>query len=369
MKRARMVLGGQRGALGGSERVADGIERILRREGWDIDWLCPADLPSVPRSARYPGLNQALQTWAVRRKLRDLPAVDLTVSHGMYGTGAGGPRVHVYHGTYPGLAEACRAGLPRLDYLVLTQVNGRFERWSGKGAHRVAVSRRACQEVERFYGLKGQRTVHNAVDVDLLAPVSGELRKRWALPEDRFLLLAVGRMDFGKGREVARAMLESLPESVMLVVAGPQHSKMETFPQDRVRIIAGVPYEELPALYSACDAVLCASLYEGFGLTLIEAWACGLPVVTGRVGIVDELLGEEPAFDACVAEVGDAAGLASAVNRLLQDPELRRRQAEWGRETVHARFSLPKFERDYLDVCHAALDAAASGVRAVLPAA
>jgi glycosyltransferase involved in cell wall biosynthesis len=256
--------------------------------------------------------------------------------------------------------------LPGLDYLVVGRVNAFFERASGKGAQRIAVSRRAAREVEQFYGLRGQRVVHNAVDIEHFQPQDdvAALRARWGLPEDRFLLLAVGRMDYGKGRDVVREMLKELPESVTLVVAAPQHAKMDTFPADRLCLIPGVPYAELPALYSACDALLCASLYEGFALTPIESWACGTPVVTGRVGVLEELAGSEASLDVCLTEVGDASALAAAVRRLVEDPDLRRRQSEWGRDLVASRFSMARFEADYLDVCRGALGGGSAPVRA-----
>lgn len=348
-KLVRMVLGGRRGGLGGAQRIVEGLQQRFERAGWTVEWFTPADLPSVPSSARFPGLNESLRAQALSRALRRMPRADLTISHGMYGLRTPGRRIHAYHGTSAGLGHACRAGVHPLDFVVTRWVDGSYEQWSGMGAHRVSVSQPVKSEVARFYGLSTHQIIHNGVDQAHFVPGNdrAEARRRWSLPEDAYLALVVGRMDYGKGREVLRAMLPHLPEQVKFVVAAPSASKMETFPQDRLILLPGIDYDELPMLYRACNVLLCASLYEGFGLTLLEGWACGLPVVSGRIGLAMELRGVEPSFDACVAPVADAEGLAAGIRRLIDEPELARRQAEWGRAQTETRFSAERFDADW----------------------
>ncbi len=350
--RARMVLGGRRHGLGGAQRIVEGLEYRLEREGWEVEWFTPHDLPALPQSRRFPAVNEALRALALGKAIRGLPRVDLTISHGIFGLWTPGRRVHAYHGTSAGMARACRAGIHPLDYQVIRWMYGTCEQGSGVGAYRVAVSQPVAREVGRYYRLRTQRILHNGVDIRHFTPRANatELRRRWSLPEDDFLLLVVGRMDYGKGREVLKEMAPLLPPEVKFVVAAPEASKMETFPAERLILLPGIAYRDLPLLYAACDVLLCASLYEGFGLTLIEAWACGLPVVTGRLGIIEELSGTEPALDACVAGVGDAPGLAASVCRLVEDRELGRRQGEWGRHLVEERFSADRFTSEWWQV-------------------
>lgn len=365
-KRLRMVLGGPRGGLGGAQRIVESLERRLEADGWTVEWFGPANLSRIPASRRYPGLNEALRTLAVGAALRKLPRADLTLSHGTYGLGAPGRRIHVHHGTFAGLADACRAGLPNLDYQVMRRLNGGLEAWSGRGATNVVVSERVAGEIARNYGIRRSIRIHNGVDVSHLAPQPDRraLRARWGLPEDRFLAAVVGRMDYGKGWKVLQALDTLLPPTVHFALAAPPDGSSRLLP-GRMTVIPGVPYPELPSFYGACDALLCPSLYEGFGLTLIEAWACGLPVVTGRVGIVGELTGREAAFDRCVADVADAPALAAALVGLREAPEQAQRQAEWGRELAHRRFSLERFQADYLDLINRTLDGVQDGVPAV----
>src|SRR5262249_23319710 len=80
-----------------------------------------------------------------------------------------------------------------------------------------------------------------------------------------------------------------------------------------------VPFEDLPALYSAAEMFVYPSMYEGFGLPVIEAMACGTPVVTGRASAVAEV----GAHAVEQVERLDATALGDALVRLARDPERR----------------------------------------------
>jgi glycosyltransferase involved in cell wall biosynthesis len=84
---------------------------------------------------------------------------------------------------------------------------------------------------------------------------------------------------------------------------------------DRVVFLDDVPESDLPALYSLASVCVVPSLYEGFGLPVLEAMACGAPVVCSDRTSLPEVAGE----DALVVEP-TAAGLASAIAALLDEP-------------------------------------------------
>ena len=79
--------------------------------------------------------------------------------------------------------------------------------------------------------------------------------------------------------------------------------------------------DDLPALYSAADVLAFPSIYEGFGLPILEAMACGTPVVTSAASSLPELAGDA----ALLVEPTDVDAIAAALRRLLQEADLRRR--------------------------------------------
>jgi glycosyltransferase involved in cell wall biosynthesis len=94
-----------------------------------------------------------------------------------------------------------------------------------------------------------------------------------------------------------------------------------------VRLAGYRPDEDVRALYDAATALVFPSLAEGFGLPLLEAMACGLPAAVSGVSALPEIGGEAALY----FDPTDAAGLAAAIVRLLDDENLRRDLGEKGR--------------------------------------
>ncbi len=85
--------------------------------------------------------------------------------------------------------------------------------------------------------------------------------------------------------------------------------------------LENLPPEELPALYNGAGVLVLPSFYEGFGLPLLEAMACGTPTVAARRGSLPEVVGEA----GCLVDPEQPEALADAVARVLSDSELRAR--------------------------------------------
>lgn len=111
---------------------------------------------------------------------------------------------------------------------------------------------------------------------------------------------------------------------------------------DRVSFLDYVAHEELPALYAGADVFVLPSLYEGFGLPVLEAMACGTPVIASQAGSIPEVTGDA----AALVDPHDISGIAHMITTILADhgrrDAMRRKgpeQAErftWGRaaETI-----------------------------------
>ena len=96
--------------------------------------------------------------------------------------------------------------------------------------------------------------------------------------------------------------------------------------EDAVRFTGFVDDADLPAVYSGAALFVFPSLHEGFGLPLLEAMACGVPVVTSNISSMPEVAGDA----AVLVDPRDTDGLAAAIARLLRDEALRDRLREAG---------------------------------------
>ncbi len=96
-----------------------------------------------------------------------------------------------------------------------------------------------------------------------------------------------------------------------------------------VQFTGFIPESDLPALYNGADLFAFPSLYEGFGLPVLEAMRCGTPVVTSNLSSLPEVAGDA----AILVDPYDVEAIASAMQRALTDPalaqDLQRRGLEW----------------------------------------
>lgn len=95
---------------------------------------------------------------------------------------------------------------------------------------------------------------------------------------------------------------------------------------DKVKWVGYVDYEDLPAIYSLADVFVLPSHYEGFGLPILEAMACGTPVITSNVSSMPEVAGDA----AVLIDPKDPEMIAEKIYQVIQDSELRKILREKG---------------------------------------
>ena len=115
--------------------------------------------------------------------------------------------------------------------------------------------------------------------------------------------------------------------------------------EDRVIFPGYVPSADLPALLSGAIAFVFPSLYEGFGFPVIEAMACGVPVVCSGTSSLPEVAGEAALF----VDPLDTAALSQAIRRVASEEPLRRSLVERGWQQA-VRFSWRRCARQVLDL-------------------
>jgi glycosyltransferase involved in cell wall biosynthesis len=162
------------------------------------------------------------------------------------------------------------------------------------------------QDALQLYRLPADRTrvVHLGVQARFKpadAVSARSVRERYRLPE-RFIL-AVSTIEPRKNLIVLLEAYQALRQrhsDIQLVIAGKRGWRSEPFFErlqalgltDKVRLLGFVPDEDLPALYSLAEVFAFPSLYEGFGLPVLEAMACGTPVICSNASSLPEVAGE-----------------------------------------------------------------------------
>ncbi|MCH0541471.1 glycosyltransferase family 4 protein [Streptomyces sp. MUM 203J] len=171
-------------------------------------------------------------------------------------------------------------------------------------------------------------------------------RAAWGLPEGRPVVGYVGRIAREKGWPIILDIAEELRDTdVHWLICGDGNERdlferavRERGLTDRVTVTGYVPNEDVPAAMGAMDLLLMAPLHEEFGSVMLEAMACGLPIVAVGVGGVADVL-EQGALGWLVAERTPAA-FAKGIREALAAPEWRAATAERAAKTVRARYDL-----------------------------
>lgn len=333
-----------------------------RQAGLDVHRPRFLSFPAVLK--RYDGFLMALGSRATVRKLKREGRCDILDAHFGYPDGyaasllgrwLGVPYTVTFRGTEPRHAADPKLA-PRLREAVRT-------------AQRVFAVSGSLASLAVELGAPESRTVvvGNGVDVEKFAPMDrAAARHALGLPQTARVLVTVGglveRKGFHRVIDLIPELAAGFPDLHYLVVGGASpegdwserlHAQVARLGlQSRVHFLGAVPPERLKLPLSAADVFVLATSNEGWANVLLEAMACGLPVVTTDVGGNAEVV-SDPALGAIVP-FGERAALGQAIADALV--------RQWDRAAIRAHAARHAWG-DRAAVLAAAFRAAASEVR------
>ncbi|MEX2158398.1 MAG: glycosyltransferase family 1 protein [Dehalococcoidia bacterium] len=223
----------------------------------------------------------------------------------------------------------------------------------------ITPSQTVREEVVRRLGVPQERvvTVYEAAAPQYTSASSDDIgRARWKYHLPNEYLLSVGSLEPGKNRpRLIRAyarLRERGLESPLVIVGQPAWQYEAEYElvarlglSEHVKFLGYVPDEDLPALYSGATVFVFPSLYEGFGLPLLEAMACGAPVITSQGSATQEVAGDA----ALLIDPRDTDAIERAIDQLISNRWLRSDLRTRGLEQAK-KFSWERAARDTLAV-------------------
>lgn len=209
----------------------------------------------------------------------------------------------------------------------------------------VAASRYNAAQIEARFR-KSPEVIYNGVDLDRFTPRAGDrpLRSQLGMPADGLLLFSVGRLVGWKGLHiVVEAMAPLAPIHFAIVGAGAEESRLHGVAaglgiSHRVHLLGTKTHDELPALLAQGDLLVQPSIGEEiFGISMIEAMACGLPVFASRNGGIIEVVNDGETGR--LLPPGEVAAWRHALRLALEDRQGLKAMGQAGRRRVENEFA------------------------------
>ncbi|RMG33857.1 MAG: glycosyltransferase family 1 protein [Gammaproteobacteria bacterium] len=316
-----------------TERLCAGLrDRGIRAE---ITWL-PLRAEYLPWSLRPPGppewANVAhVNSWLHPRFLpRNLPIV--STLHACVHDPALSPykrlAQRVYHSAWIKRLEA--ANLCRAKRIT-------------------AVSRYTARAAEAAFGLQGIEIIHNGVDTDRFHPTERQA------PNRPFRLLYVGNWNARKGVDLLGPVMQALGDDFELAYTADRNGVHEHYPlPPNCRNLGRLSGDILIAAYQQADALIFPSRLEGLPLTVLEAMACGLPVVAADTSSLSEVV--EDGATGVLCPLDDQGAFSEAARTLRDNPLVWQQMRQASRLRAVTLFEEGLQIQHFLDLYGALLD-------------
>lgn len=337
--------------VGGVERFCYLLKDVLVNNNFNVEIVSKEDIENNifwKLFKRIKGLDLIILGYLLG-KLANKLKPDLVITNGLYGFSTKIKSINIEHGTFAGASDKIDKNI--FKKIIRKYIWGYFEKLAVQKAIKVvAVSKYTEDLVKKYYKRKDIEVILNGVDINLFSKKDKfESRKIFNLPQDRKLILFVGRLSYEKSPEIIYELAKKFEKDDIFFV----------FATDRVLnwnlkntiFLLNVDYQKLPFLYSACDVFILPSKHEGFAFTLIEAMSCELPFVISSVGGYYEILEEIPQFENFILRDLDILKWYDKINYILNLKENELNQIKkLERSFVTHNCSLEFFNKTYINL-------------------
>jgi glycosyltransferase involved in cell wall biosynthesis len=221
--------------------------------------------------------------------------------------------------------------------------------------HFFACSEFNAAQIERYCGIR-PAVLYNGVDTNLFRPMDpdGELQRTLKLSNHDKVVITVGRLVGLKGIKFAIMAVETLLKKghalkYIIIGDGEERISLEELVntlrlKEHVFFLGNIPNSLLPKYYSlAGQAVFASIAEEAFGISVVEAMACGVPTVSTMVGAIPEVVGDA----GLLVPPGDVDAIASSMEVLISNSDLRTDLAIRGKKRIEDKFTWNLIAEDF----------------------
>jgi glycosyltransferase involved in cell wall biosynthesis len=214
----------------------------------------------------------------------------------------------------------------------------------------VCISQNMQTKVEEIYGYSDSILVYNGVDESIFKPENydkSSLCIKFGIPSDKKILFFSGNPTRRKGGDLLPGIMNELGDDYVLLLTGGLREK-GSFHLPNIMTMGKMTLGDLILLYNISDVFLFPTRLEGCCLSILEAMACGAPVVTTNTSSMPEQIIDGKGGYLCPMD--DVSAFVEAIRHLAEDEELRARMGRFNRQRILDHFTLEKMTREYLKV-------------------
>ena len=213
----------------------------------------------------------------------------------------------------------------------------------------ITCSKWSREVLEQKYNIENIQVIYNGVDENLFKPgIAEDFGMQYSYNNSLPRFGTVGRLSKAKGTDLLFRAASELEGVAEFFAVGPCDkeliSEIENKKINNFHLLGSLPNNVLPSFYNFIDCFVLPSLFEAFGITLIEAMSCGKSVIASNVGGIPEVV--DDGINGILVEPGDYASLKEAIIKIVNDRSLQHSLGKRARSKVVENFTIERTYRE-----------------------